>query len=478
MDFEALINPKVCVLVGASNNPATEGYRFLEGWLANEYSGRIYPVNPKYDEILGVRTYPDIREIPEEETIDYALIAVPAEKVPLEIQKCIERGVKFAVIFSSGFSEIGNYQLENEILDIAKGKLRILGPNCIGVYSTEVRLGYFKDQPIVAEGNVSFVSQSGGMTRNFIWTGFSRGFHVRATISIGNTIDISTSEVFDYFAQDPKTQIIAAYLESVKEGPEFFRLLKTITPCKPVVIMKCGRTPKGRIAAQSHTGAIAGSYEIFAAMVKQAGGIIVENMEELTDVVLGLKTLKDCLPLGKNIAIINTGGGIAVEMTDICESNGFSIADLEDSTRRSLENILPPINVIVKNPIDLGALGFDPEVLGKVINLVSQDSHIHTILLHHEVDRFHQLNKRFQVPDIGKIYVKTLQESRNPTKPIVAILPRGWELLDNFTNYQNYQNELLNIRIPNYPTTSRAIFTLMKLLQYRTFLEAHKNNTL
>lgn len=478
MDLESLINPKVCAIIGASNNPATEGYRFLEGWLANEYSGKIYPVNPKYEEILGVRAYPDIREIPEEETIDYALIAVPAEKVPVEIQKCIERGVKFAVIFSSGFSEAGNPQLEDAILKIAKGKLRILGPNCIGVYSTEVRLGYFKDQPIIAEGNVSFVSQSGGITRNFIWTGFSRGFHVRAAVSIGNTIDISTSEVFEYFAQDPKTHIIAAYLESVKEGPEFFTLLKAITPHKPVVIMKCGRTPKGKIAAQSHTGAIAGSYEIFSAMVRQAGGIIVETLEELTDVVLGVKTLKDCLPLGKNTAIINTGGGIAVEMTDICESNGFSIVDLEDSTRSDLEKILPPVNVIVKNPIDLGAIGFDPEVLGKVINLVSQEPHIHNILLLHEVDRFHQLNKRFQVPDIGKIYVKTLQKSRNPTKPIIAILPRAWELLDNFTTYQNYQNELLNIGIPSYPTTSRAIFTLKKLFQYRNFLETHENNTL
>jgi len=475
MDFEALINPKVCALIGASNNPATEGYRFLEGWLANEYSGKIYPVNPKYEEILDLQTYPDIREIPEEEKIDYALIAVPAEKVPSEIQKCIERGVKFAIIFSSGFSEVGNRELEDQILKIAKGKIRILGPNCIGVYSTEAKLGYFNDQPILFKGNVSFVSQSGGLTRFFIWTGYSRGFYVRATVSIGNTIDVSTSELFEYFAQDPKTQIIAAYLESVKEGRDFFTILKTITPYKPVAIMKCGRTAKGKVAAQSHTGAIAGSYEVFAAMVKQAGGIVVENMEELTDVVLGLKTLKDCLPSGTNTAIINTGGGIAVEITDICESNGFSVADLEESTQLALAEILPPVNVIIKNPTDLGASGFDPEVLGKVISLLSQDLHIQIILLVHEVDRFHQLNKRFQVPDIGKIYVKAIQKARYPTKPIIAILPRAWEQLKSFTSYQNYVNELLEIGIPSYPTASRAIFVLKKLIQYKKFLKTHKS---
>ena len=479
MDLEPLINPKVCAIIGASNNPATEGYRFLEGWLTNEYRGKIYPINPKYREILGLPAYPDIREIPADVTIDYALIAVPAEKVPLDVQKCAERGVKFAVIFSSGFSEIGDNQLEPEILKSAKGsKLRILGPNCIGVYSTEMKLGYFKDQPIIGEGPVSFISQSGGITRNFIWTGFSRGFHIRAGISIGNTIDISVSELFEYFAHDPKTHIIAAYLESVKEGHQFFRLLKTITPQKPVVIMKCGRTPKGKVAAQSHTGAIAGSYEIFASMAKQAGGIVVETIEELTDVILGLKTLRDCLPLGKNIAIINTGGGIAVEMTDICESNGFSVADLEDSTRTSLEKILPPVNVIIKNPVDLGAFGFNPEVLGNAINCLSRDPNIDSIFLLQEVERFHDLNKRFQMPDIGKMYAEVLQKARNPAKPIIAILPRAWELLENFTTYRNYVDELLKIGIPNYPTTARAIFTLKKLIQYEKFLRNHKSNSI
>jgi acyl-CoA synthetase (NDP forming) len=474
MDFEPLINPKVCAIIGASNNPATEGYRFLEGWLANEYRGKIYPVNPKYPEILGLHTYKDIRDIPADMTIDYALIAVPAEKVPFEIQKCIERGVKFAVIFSSGFSEIGETTLEPKILKSAKGsKLRILGPNCIGVYSTEMKLGYFKDQPILEEGPVSFISQSGGITRNFIWTGFSRGFHVRAGVSIGNTIDISVSELLEYFAHDPKTHIIAAYLESVKEGHQFFTLLKKITPQKPVAIMKTGRTPKGKVAAQSHTGAIAGSFEIFASMTKQAGGIVVETLEELTDVILGLKSLGDHLPLGKNIAIINTGGGIAVEMTDICESAGFPVADLEDMTRASLEEFLPLVNVIIKNPVDLGAAGFKPEVLGNVVKILSRDPNIDNVFLLQEVERFQMLNKRFQVPDIGKIYAEVLQKSRNPAKPIIAILPRAWELLENFTIYRNYVEDLLKIEIPNYPTTARAIFALNKLIQYRIFLETH-----
>jgi acetate---CoA ligase (ADP-forming) len=479
MDFEPLINPKVCAIIGASNNPATEGYRFLEGWLANKYRGTIYPVNPKYPEILGLPAYPDIRDIPPEVTIDYALIAVPAEKVPLEIEKCVERGVKFAVIFSSGFSEAGDSTLEPEILKRAKGsKLRILGPNCIGIYSTEMKLGYFKDQPVLEEGSVSFISQSGGITRNFIWTGFSRGFHVRAGVSIGNTIDISVSELFEYFAQDPKTHIIAAYLESVKEGHQFFTLLKRITPQKPVAIMKTGRTPKGKVAAQSHTGAIAGSYEIFAAMAKQAGAIIVETMEELTDVLLGLKSLRDCLPLGKSIAIINTGGGIAVEMTDISESAGLPVADLEESTRASLEKILPPVNVIIKNPIDLGAFGFNPEVLGNVIKVLSRDSNIDSIFLLHEVERFQVLNLRFKVPDIGKIYAEVLQKSRNPTKPIIAILPRAWELPENFTMYRNYVEDLLKIGIPNYPTTARAVFSLKKLIEYKNFLRTHKNSSI
>ncbi|MFX1298514.1 MAG: CoA-binding protein, partial [Promethearchaeota archaeon] len=323
MDFEPLINPKVCAIIGASKNPLSGSYRFLEGWLTTKFQGKIYPVNPKYSAINGLKTYPDIREIPDE--VDYALIAVPAEKVPNEVRKCVHKGVKFIVIFTSGFSEIGNKNLEEEILQIARGKSRILGPNCIGVYSTEARLGYFVDQPIITEGDVSFVSQSGGLTRKFIWTGLSRGFHIRATVSIGNAIDISISELFEYFAKDTKTKIIGAYIEYIKEGRDFFKLLKTITPHKPVVILKTGRTRKGQVAAQSHTGAIASFYSIFSSMVKQAGGLVVETLEELTDLILAFQYLSNCLPAGKNIAIINIGGGVAVEMTDICESNDFNV---------------------------------------------------------------------------------------------------------------------------------------------------------
>jgi acyl-CoA synthetase (NDP forming) len=475
MDFERLINPRVCALIGASNNPRSESYRFVEGWLGNKFTGKIYLINPKYTEIQGIKVYPDIREIPDEDGIDYVLIAVPADKVLAEVQKCVEKKVRFIIIFTSGFSEIGNKQLEDELVKITKGKSRILGPNCIGVYSTEVALGYFSDQPIIAEGNVSFVSQSGGLTRNFIWNGISRGFHIRATVSVGNTIDVSVSELFEYFAKDPKTHIIGAYLESVKEGHDFFSLLKTITPHKPVVIMKCGRTPKGKIAAQSHTGAMAGSYDVFTAMAKQAGGLIVETVEELADTILGLQYLKSCLPQGKNVAIINTGGGIAVEMTDICESNGFTVADLKETTRESLKKLLPPVNVIIQNPIDLGAYGFNPEIIGKTIDLLSQDPHIHVIFLHQEIERFPYLNKRFQVPDIGKVYTNIIQKSRSHTKPIISILPRSWELREHFIAHQQYQNELLKIRIPSYPTISRAIFTLQKLLQYRTFLNTHKS---
>jgi acyl-CoA synthetase (NDP forming) len=471
MDFDRLINPKVCAMIGASNNPQSGSYRFLEGWLAYKYRGKIYPVNPKYTEIKGLKAYPDIRDVPDE--VDYAFIAVPADKVPVEIQKCVEKGVKFAIIFTSGFSEIGDKGLEGEILQIARGKLRILGPNCIGVYSTEVRLGYLIDQPIFDEGDVSFVSQSGGLTRKFIWTGLSRGFHIRATVSIGNTIDVSVSELFEYFAKDTKTKIIGAYLESIKEGKDFFKLLKSITPYKPVVILKTGRTFKGKIAAQSHTGALAGSYEIFSSMVKQAGGLIVETLEELTDLILGLQYLTPILPSGKNIAIINMGGGVAVEITDICESNTFNVVDIEDTTKELLEDLLPSVNVIMENPFDLGTSGFNPKIFGQAIKYISSDPNIDIILTIHEVERFSTLNDRFNVSDIGEAYAIAMKKLHNLKKPIISILPRSWELVDHFITYQNFRNDLLEAGIPSYSTTSRAISMLEKVIQYKKFLKTH-----
>ena len=473
MDFERLINPKVCAIIGVSNDPLRASYQFLEAWLAHKYKGKIYLINPKYTEIQGIKTYPDIREIPDQDAVDYVLLVLPAEKVPAEISKCVEKGVKFVTIFSSGFSEIGNKQLEEEILKSAAGKLRVLGPNCIGVYSTESRLGYFLDQPIVTEGDVSFISQSGGITRKFIWTGLSRGFDIRATVSLGNTIDISISELTEWFSKDPKTQIIAAYIESIKEGHEFFSLLKTITPQKPVVILKCGRSSRGKLAAQSHTGALASSFEIFDSMAKQAGSLVVETLEQLTDLILSLEHLKNRLPSGNNVAIITMGGGRAVEITDTCESNGFNVVNLEDSTLNQLRNLLPSINVILENPIDLGTKGFNPEIFGKAFKSISQDPNIDIILTVHEVERFSVIANRFHIADIGEVYADLMHQFGNPTKPIISIIPRSWELVDHFITYQNYRNDLLNVGIPSYPTAQRALITLKKLLQYQNFLKTH-----
>lgn len=468
MDFERLINPRAVALIGATTNPLRGAYRFLEGWLSNKFQGTIYPINPKYQEILGLKTYSDIREVPGE--IDYALIAVPARGVPAEVQKCVEKKVKFIVIFSSGFREAGNLSLENDILRIIKGKARVLGPNCIGVFSTEARLGYFVDQPIGTLGNVSFISQSGGIARKLIWTSISRGFDIRASVSIGNTIDISVSELMKSFWMDPKTQIIAAYLEAIQDGGAFFKLLRKITPEKPVVILKSGRTVKGQVAAQSHTGAIAGSHEIFTAVMKQLGGIVVERFEELTDTVLALQHLRNCLPTGSNVAIINAGGGIAVEITDLCETNGFKVASLTQRTQGKLKELLPTVNTILENPIDLGASGFNPEIYGQVIKLITHDSNINALLVVFEIERFSDLNNRFNIADIGEVYAETLNRFRDPLKPILCILPRSWELIEHFITYQNFQNDLLSVGIPSYPTPIQAIQTLRNLVRYAKFL--------
>jgi len=462
-----LINPHVCALIGASNNPMSGSYRFLEGWISNKFKGKIYPINPKYSEILGLKVYPDIREVPDE--IDYVLIAIPAAQVSAEVKKCVEKRVKFIIIFTSGFREVGNEQFETEILEIAKDSTRILGPNCIGVYSTEAQLGYFKDQPISSPGSVTFISQSGGIARKFIWTSISRGITLRATISIGNTIDVSVNELLTFLKQDSQTQIIGAYLEGIKNGAEFFSILKSLSPYKPVVILKTGRTPKGRIAAQSHTGAIAGSYQLFSALVRQAGGIMVENFEELTDTILSLQTLKNMLPYDNRVAIVNTGGGIAVEVTDLCEAHGLSVANLAPESITRLKSLIPSINTIFDNPIDLGAYGFNPKIYQQVLACISRDPNIDTILPIFEVERFSDLNERFQLSDIGELYTQILSNI-TALKPVLCILPRSWELIDHFISYKNFANDLLSVGIPSFPTAIRAIKTLNKLIQYNAYL--------
>lgn len=468
MDFSALINPKSYALIGASRNVRAGSSRFIVALQRGEYQGKIYPVNPNTDEILGLKVYSDITAIPN--SLDYVMIAVPARYVPAEVRKCVQVGAKFVVVFSSGFGEVGNEALERELRQIINdSSTRLLGPNCIGVYSTESRMCYFPDQLPGPEGNVTFISQSGGMVRTFIWTGFSRGFHLRAAISVGNQLDITIEDLLEFFRTDPKTKIVAIYLEGIKNGAKFMVNLKSIAAEKPVVILKCGRTGSGKRAVISHTGSIAGSNEIFQALMHQTGVIPVETFEELCDVVTMLSVRIPERNLGRNVAIVNTGGGLSVEATDIVESLGLRVPAITEESQERMKTILPDVNTIVSNPLDLGAAGFIPKTFTQVLEVLSQDPKIDVILTMREVQRFKYLTKRIGIEDLDEKYREAMVRGNPKNKYMISIMPKSWESSENFQAYQDFQTQLHAHKIPCYPTPIRAVTALRKIIEYVKF---------
>ncbi|MHA1314005.1 MAG: CoA-binding protein [Candidatus Helarchaeota archaeon] len=471
MDFSALINPKSYAIIGASRNPRSATNRLIVGLLKSGYQGKIFPINPRADEILGVKAYSDIEAV--QMPIDYAFLAVPARFAVDEVKKCVRAGVKFLVIFSSGFGEIGNVNLEEEIQRTIRGsKTRILGPNCIGVYSTESKICYFSDQIPEKEGPVTFLSQSGGIMRTFIWTGFTRGFNLRAGISFGNQTDISVQELMEFFLHDSKTRIIAMYLEGVKNGKAFVTTLKKVAAQKPVVILKTGRTKRGEQAVISHTGSISGSNEVFHGLVQQTGAIQVETFEELCDVLTMLSVLEDLQGLSRNVAIVNTGGGFSVELTDIAESFDLNIPEFSQDTRERLKSVLPDVNTITINPLDLGASGFDPRISRQVFEILNDDPNTDVIITVREVERFGYLSKELGVEDVGKMHAAAMRIDGKNRKKIIVIIPKSWETSENFQRYQAFQDMLHQQHLPCFPTPIRAIKTLKMVVGH---INLHEN---
>jgi acyl-CoA synthetase (NDP forming) len=289
--------PRSVALVGVSANPAGFGATgFLMQLRRVGFPGGIYPVNPKAAEIQGLKTYPDLKSIPE--VVDLVTVAVPAPRVPEVLEDCIAAGVKNVHIFSSGFSETGEeegQQLETRITEIIRrGGLRVVGPNCMGIYVPASKLTAFGADP-AGSGPVAFISQSGGHA-NFL-TRYAQGLGIRFSkvISFGNACGLQALDFLEYLAEDTETKIITMYLEGIKNGNEFTRLVRAINRTKPVIVWKGGLTESGSRAVASHTGSLAGEGRVWDAFFAQTGAVRVNSLEEIVDVVMAFQHLTPCL---------------------------------------------------------------------------------------------------------------------------------------------------------------------------------------
>ncbi len=354
MNLKTLFSPKSIAVIGASAREDSVGRAVFANILLSGYKGIVYPVNPRSKSILGVRAYPSVLEIPDD--VELAVIIVPSNVVSKVIAECGNKGVKGAVIITAGFKEIGERgaKLEREVIETAKRfGISVIGPNCVGIINTdpEVSLNATFARPFIPKsGNIAFISQSGAFGVAALEYARERDIKLSKFISVGNKADVNENDLLASLRDDDHTKVILLYLEDLVNPREFLELSREITEKKPILVIKSGKTIAGARAASSHTGALAGSDEVYNAFFTQAGVIRVESLEELFD--CGLAFSSQPPPKSNRVAIITNAGGPGIVATDTIIKNKARLAPLREETKKKLLRVLPA-TASVENPVDI-----------------------------------------------------------------------------------------------------------------------------
>ena len=351
--FDPLLSPRSVTFIGASKSPMKWGFIVLNNLISGGFKGKIYPVNPKESEILNLRVYPSVDEVPE--VSDLAVIVTPPSSVLPVLEACVNKGIKAGVVITAGFAEVGEQgaRLQREMADIARrGGMILVGPNCNGIMNTNWGLYSVMPPVFPKPGAMAVVSQSGNVGVSILSRGMTRGFGFSYFISSGNEAHLGLTDFIEFFGEDPQTKVILCYVEGVRDGRRFLEVARRVTRTKPIVMLKVGGTAAGARAAYSHTAALAGSESAFAAAVRQAGIIRVEDMDELFNI--GAAFTRQPLPKGRRVGIVTLGGGWGVLAADACAKAGLDVVQFPEETLKALDEFLPSW-WSHGNPVDLVA---------------------------------------------------------------------------------------------------------------------------
>ena len=356
-----IMSPKSIAIVGASDNKGRIGGKPLSYMLDQKYSGKIFPVNPKHEIIQGLKSYKNLVEI--EDDLDFVLIAVPSLYVTSVLKEAVKKKAKTALIFSSGFAEMGGKgkEYQDEIENISKNSsLRIIGPNCLGLFNAESNFyptfTSAIDRATPIPGGIAIASQSGAYGSHIYMVSHQRGLGINYWITTGNEADLSVSEAIQFLAEDEKVHTIMAYVESVKDGKKFVKALDTARQeKKPVILMKVGRSEVGAAAANSHTASLAGEDAIYSEVIRAHGAYRVKSTEEMLDVAYATKPR--IYPNGKNLGIVTISGGGGVLMADAANDEGLNVKPMPQDAQENLKKIVPFASPM--NPVDVTAQFFN-----------------------------------------------------------------------------------------------------------------------
>jgi len=466
--LDEIFHAQSIAVVGASNSPASGGYHFTRHLIDYGYPGRIYPVNPSHSEVLGLKAYPSLKDIAD--PIDYVISSVPASQVLGMLEDCSLKKVKAVHLFTARFSETGRREateLEQEILRRARSKdIRIIGPNCMGIYCPRGRISFGYDFPLEV-GSVGVAFQSGGAATELIRLAAQRGVRFSKVVSYGNALDYNEADFLGYFSRDVETKIILMYVEGVKDGKRFIDSLREAASTKPVIIVKGGRGESGARAIASHTASLAGSRRIWDTAIAQAGAISADSFEELVDLAVSFYFLPPIK--GARVGIVGGGGGISVRSADDCEEAGLEVVPLPPEIREELRSRGNPLWDWIGNPTDasiVGGFGFS-----HIDMLQMMATNPNFDLLIGNVSEGAPMRKEEMIDRLRAEAFGYVMVGKATSKPLLVVVGDKSPCVEDYdfwrwTELSKTRTELVEAGIPFYPSIRRATRAARKVLDY------------
>ena len=463
-ELDYLFHPQSIAVVGASPDARSQGNRYVATLQEHEYRGDVYPVHPTAEEIVGRTAYRSILDVPGQ--VDYVISCIPARGVLELIDQCAAKGVKVVQLFTARFSETGVpelAELERELLRRAQAAgIRLIGPNCMGIYYPEGGLAFKASMPR-EPGGVGVLSQSGGNALELVMEAAVRGVRFSKVVSYGNALDVNEADLMDYFAEDPDTSVIGAYIEGVRDGRRFFDALRRAAAVKPVVLIKGGRTSAGDRAVASHTASLAGSERLWDALAKQTGALMADSIDALVDMLVAFSF---CRPsTGTRAAVVGGGGGRSVASADECEEAGLHVPPLPAAMRAQFRETDPALADWISNPADGSILGGSGLTMLAVMEAMVASPEYDVLIAN--VGEHFPLDTppgAAQVARTTDTYVRAAQQT---TKPVAVVLGHGASRFDwQRAALLEARERVAEAGVALFPSVGRAALALRRAADY------------
>jgi len=475
-DLERAFKPKSVAIVGISSQArrgapwAPGGASFINSMDQLGFKGNIYPVNPKVTEAMGLKCYPSVSAIPEQ--VDLVIMAVPASEAPAVLEDCIKAKALNVHMFTAGFEETGEPEyiaLGRRVREIiARGGLRVIGPNCMGLYVPSSGIGTF-DQLPKKSGPVAFIAQSGGHLNWYAHYGPNYGVWFSKGISFGNAYALDSTDFLEYIGRDDETRLICMYLEGVKDGRQLLQQVEEINRRKPVIIWKAGLTKHGARAVASHTASLAGQDAVWRGFFARTGAVQVFSLEEMAEMAMTMLYMKP--PAGRGTAVLGLGGGTSVAAADMCSREGLEVPALGAASQAELRKFINLAGASIRNPLDTGLVFRDVAMLARELEIVTADPAIDMLIIMPHLD----MTRNSGPEQVQKLveYIADFAKNNARGKPVAIVFHSfgndPWE----FELRSRLKVELPQKGVPVYASLTSAARAMSRLCRWQEIQRAN-----